>query len=118
MPRGGTIGNKGGRPSTGRHKAFFYVTDDEESLLRNELERIRTEHPPRPPELPQEARLDQLEANGQQTMFNIPEATQEPAKRESCRICGTELQEETRPDNGNKFLRCPLWKQHRIATAK
>lgn len=85
---------------------------------------------------PQKSLEEQLEEEGQQTIFDAhksntevtatsepePEPEPEPVKvevkKECCRICGTVLVERSRHDNGEKFLGCPNYKQHRIAKAK
>lgn len=71
MPRGGTRGNKGGRPSTGRKRAQFYVTDEEKEKIRKYLFSIRG---------------TKLKAQEIQKV----EPVKEPVK-ETCKICGTEV---------------------------
>lgn len=85
---------------------------------------------------PQGENLAALEEEGQQTIFDAQEAnleataTSQPepkpepepvkveVKKEACKICGTVLVEQTRRDDGKKFMGCPNWKQHRVTKAK
>jgi transcriptional regulator with XRE-family HTH domain len=72
--------------------------------------------------------LEQLEEQGQQTIFDAQQAAEEitaaseeqAAAVETCKICGAELVERTRRDDGKKFMGCPNWKDsaHNVAKSK
>lgn len=64
--------------------------------------------------------LDDLEQQGQEVLFDAQRVTEEvtaTVPKDTCRICGAELIERTRRDDGKKFLGCPNWKKpnHNVA---
>ncbi len=72
---------------------------------------------------PKEPLLSKLEQEGQEVLFDAQKANEEATAtilKDTCLICGAELVERTRRDDGKKFMGCPNWKDsaHNVAKSK